>query len=286
MVNRNNSQNALESPANRSREDDLIWRVRSRYNWIYIYLLMEFQSTIDHFMAVRLMTYTGLLYQDLIKSKQTLLGNRLPPVFPVVLYNGDRRWHAPVELRELIVKMPGGLERYLPSFAYLILDEGSYDLTELKPLKNLVAAIFRLEHHSDGQALLEVIANLIEWLKAPEQTRVRRSFSIWINRVLKVPASQDQVAPNDLVEIKTMLSQRIPQWIREGELRGEAWGEARGKVIGKLEGEVETLRKLLVLKFGPLPVWVEQKLISADKTSLDRWVERILTVDDLNDLFD
>ncbi|MGH8475348.1 MAG: Rpn family recombination-promoting nuclease/putative transposase, partial [Methylococcales bacterium] len=60
----------------RSREDDLIWRVRSRYNWIYIYLLIEFQSTIDHFMAVRLMTYTGLLYQDLIKSKQTLLGNR------------------------------------------------------------------------------------------------------------------------------------------------------------------------------------------------------------------
>jgi predicted transposase YdaD len=29
------------------REDDLIWRVRWRADWLYIYLLLEFQSTAD-----------------------------------------------------------------------------------------------------------------------------------------------------------------------------------------------------------------------------------------------
>src|SRR5690625_2865899 len=29
------------------REDDLIWRVRWRGQWLYVYLLLEFQSTVD-----------------------------------------------------------------------------------------------------------------------------------------------------------------------------------------------------------------------------------------------
>jgi len=46
----------------REREDDIIWRVRWGDGWIYVYLLLEFQSSIDKAMAVRLLTYIGLLY--------------------------------------------------------------------------------------------------------------------------------------------------------------------------------------------------------------------------------
>jgi predicted transposase/invertase (TIGR01784 family) len=267
----------------RSREDDVIWRVKYRQSWVYVYLLIEFQSTIDRYMAVRLMTYMGLLYQDLIKSKQFTSDRRLPPVFPVVLYNGETRWNAPTDLKELIVSPPGGLEHYLPSLKYLILDEGAYDLNELTPLKNLVAAIFRLENHTTPEDILAVISNLIEWLETPEQTRLRRSFSIWINRVLQKPGDQNQLMPNmnDLVEIKTMLAQRIPTWIQEGELRGEARGEAQGKI----KGEAKTLLKLLNLKFGKVPDWIEEKVNTANKDQLDRWVECILAADTLEELF-
>ncbi len=272
----------------RDREDDVIWRVKSGQSWIYVYLLIEFQSTIDKYMAVRLMTYMGLLYQDLISTKQLLPGDkgsnkRLPPVLPVVLYNGEKRWNAATELKELIVNLPGGLEQYLPSLKYLILDEGAYKDSELTSLKNLVAAIFRLENSTSYKEVLEVIENLIEWLSTPEQARLRRSFSIWINRVLKAPEQESQTPVNihDLVEIKTMLSQRIPQWLRESEARGEAKGEAKGEA----RGEAKTLLKLLDLKFGPLPQWVEPKIDSASKEQLDHWVEGILTADTLDSLF-
>ena len=102
----------------RAREDDVIWRVKYQQSWIYVYLLIEFQSTIDKYMAVRLMTYMGLLYQDLIKTKQLLPDKRLPPVFPVVLYNGEKRWNATTDLKDLIVNLPGGLEHYLPSLRW------------------------------------------------------------------------------------------------------------------------------------------------------------------------
>ena len=55
----------------RDREDDLIWKVRFNDQWLYVYLLLEFQSSVDPYMAVRMMTYVGLLYQDLIKQEQT-----------------------------------------------------------------------------------------------------------------------------------------------------------------------------------------------------------------------
>ncbi|MCI5146516.1 MAG: transposase, partial [Candidatus Electrothrix sp. AR3] len=54
----------------RDREDDVIWRVKWGGKWLYVYLLIEFQSTVDTFMSVRIMTYLGLLYQDLIRTGQ------------------------------------------------------------------------------------------------------------------------------------------------------------------------------------------------------------------------
>ncbi|MFZ1859424.1 MAG: Rpn family recombination-promoting nuclease/putative transposase [Candidatus Competibacter sp.] len=66
----------------RDRADDIVWRVKVGGEWVYLYLLIEFQSTVDAWMAVRIMTYVGLLYQDLIKQKQVLPERRLPPVLP------------------------------------------------------------------------------------------------------------------------------------------------------------------------------------------------------------
>jgi hypothetical protein len=60
---------------------------------------------------------TGLLYQDLIRSGQLTASGQLPPVLPLVLYNGVRRWQAPEEVAELVATVPGCLERYRPSSA-------------------------------------------------------------------------------------------------------------------------------------------------------------------------
>jgi len=39
-------------------------------------------------MAVRILTYLGLLYQDLLQTKKIRPDEKLPPVLPIVLYNG------------------------------------------------------------------------------------------------------------------------------------------------------------------------------------------------------
>ena len=79
------------------------WRVRFRDDrWLYLVLLLEFQSTDDRAMAVRLLTYTGLLYEKLIGEGVLRDRGELPPVLPIVIYNGSGPWTAAADVAELI----------------------------------------------------------------------------------------------------------------------------------------------------------------------------------------
>jgi len=53
-------------------------------------------------MVLRAMVYAGLLRQHLAKEKRLPADGKLPPIPPVVLYNGDRRWAAPLAVRGLV----------------------------------------------------------------------------------------------------------------------------------------------------------------------------------------
>lgn len=270
----------------RDREDDAIWRIRWGKDWLYVYLLLEFQSTDDHFMAVRILGYLALLYQDLIRTGKLTRHNLLPPVFPVVLYNGRPRWQAPVALDELIQSAPGMLQLYRPQLRYLLLDEGLYNDVELGETRNLVAALFQLENSRSTEDIQAVLERLIDWLKNPSQTSLRRAFTVWMSRVL-LPAKAPKVELpplNDLHEVQTMLAERVKQWADDWKEQGLKAGRDEGLQQGLQQGEAETLLKLSKLKFGEVPDWAVQKILEADKAQLDGWVERILPADSLESL--
>lgn len=72
------------------RHGDLIYRARYHDGSdVYLYLLLEFQSQPDPWMPVRVLVYVGLLYQHLLREGRHTPNGQLPPVFPLVLYNGD-----------------------------------------------------------------------------------------------------------------------------------------------------------------------------------------------------
>lgn len=241
-------------------------------------------------MAVRILSYLGLLYQDLLKSGQLTANGRLPPVVPIVLYNGEPRWNAPEEVADLIETPPGGLARYRPQLRYLLLDEGRYREEDLQPLQNLVAAVFRLENSRTPADLLSVLGALLDWLGAPEQQSLRRAFAVWLNRVLlprRVPeASFPELT--DLHEVRTMLAERVKEWTREwreqGIQEGRREGRNEGLQEGLVEGERMVLLRLLVRKFGPLSDAQCHRLQSADAETVLDWSERVLTATSIDEV--
>jgi len=236
----------------RTREDDLVWRVRLREGWLYVYLLLEFQASVEPYMAVRLMTYVGLLYQDLIRQRELAPGGRLPPVVPVVLYNGLSRWQAAVDVAELVAAGPGGLARYRPQVRYLLLDEGALPAAALPTTRNLVAALFRLENSRQPEDVRRVIENLIEWLATPEQTSLRRAFTVWLKRVLLPARLRGIVVPEvaDLQEVRSMLAERVIEWTKEWQQQGLA----EGLVASAREGVLAALE----IRFGVAPLAVQE----------------------------
>ena len=112
--------------ADQQRIGDVVWRLKLKDGggWVYTYLLLELQSKIERHMALRMMVYVGLLYQDLIKQKQFGPDGLLPAIFPAVIYNGKRPWNAPLQLSELITQVPEPMRAFLPNMSYYLLDEG------------------------------------------------------------------------------------------------------------------------------------------------------------------
>jgi predicted transposase YdaD len=272
----------------RDREDDVIWRVRFKERWLYLYILLEFQSTVDAHMAVRVLTYLGLLYQDLIRQGQAGEDGKLPPVLPIVLYNGKPRWSAATEIADLIDTPPGRQRDYAPRFKYLLLDEGAIDESGPWALKNLAAAIFRLEKSRGTASLAAAVGALVDWLGARDQAGIRRAFTVWIRRAL-LPARFPGInlpEMGDLLEIKTMLAESVMEWTQEWLQQGIQQGEAKGKVEGKAEEASLILQRLLARRFGPLSEETHRRLSAASLEQLETWVERIFDAASLDALFD
>jgi predicted transposase YdaD len=271
----------------REREDDLIWQIRWRNQWLYIYIILEFQSTVDSFMAVRILTYLGLFYQDLIKQQHLTAQDSLSPVLPLVLYNGQPRWYAATNIRDLIPVVPRGLEKYCPHLEYLVVDEGAFSDRELAPLRNLVAALFRLEQSRTVTEIQPILSHLIEWLQTPEQAGLRRDFTVWLQRVLLPRRGLSVKLPNihDLQEMHSMLAETVQQWYAEAEQQGRQEGIQQGRREGQLEGERLLLKFQLQAKFGALSPNLEEQLEVLNAEQLFHCAQRLLSATTLEEVF-
>jgi len=206
---------------------------------VYLYILLEFQSTVDWVMAVRLMVYVGLLYQDLIRQGEVEKGGKLPPVLPIVLYNGERKWRGPLDVADLIEAAAGGsFHKYRPHLRYVLLEERKYGRGALCGLENLAGWLFRLENSGSLDELGVEVKALAERLKGPEYEEIRRAFTSWLGEVLlprRLPA-EELPELNELTEVGAMLAERVREWTRKWREEGLREGEARGRSLGLKEG--------------------------------------------------
>ena len=181
------------------------------------------------------MTYVGLLYEGLIRSRHLMPTGDLPPVVPIVLYNGRDRWTAAQDIARLVAEAPGGLAVYRPQLRYVLIDAGRYTENALAPLQNLAAALFRLENSRTPEDVQQVLAVLVVWLRDPAQDSLRRAFTTWLRRVL-LPARLPMVSipeVQDFGEMQSMLAERVfewtEQWKAEGLQQGLQQGSSRGQ---------------------------------------------------------
>ena len=219
----------------RRRQGDGLWRVRFRdAGWLHVLVLLEFQSTAEPYMAVRMLVYAGLLYQDLIRRGELGPAGELPPVLPVVLYNGRSRWTAADDVAKLLAPVDEPLASYQPSFRYFVLDERARQEDDL-PRGNLVTALIGFENSRSPEALERAVAALLEWLRGPEDGELKRAFLQLALRVAMPAGLRSEglspTAPRleQLEEEPAMLAERVQEWYREAREQGMEQGIEQGR---------------------------------------------------------
>ena len=213
----------------RRRRGDTVWRVDAAGRRTYVLVLLEFQSSSDATMALRVMEYTVLLYKELLHNKRATLGD-LPPVLPIVLYNGERPWSAKQDVADLIGETGPALLPYQLSQRHLVVDERH---AEADYAGELTRAVALLEQSSLPEHLARVAGHLADLVRGPDRDELRRTFQDWL-RVLfermQRESGEESPAPPELTleEMKMTLEERVARWPEEWKQRGVEQGIRQG----------------------------------------------------------
>ena len=260
---KNHSGNYI-TPLFEEKFEDVVWSVEVTWQGVtqqvFLYILLEFQSRVDRTMPIRLMHYVACFYDHLLKNGTTTPHKGLPPVLPIVLYNGSERWTARQDIYDMVhPEPPAFLQVYQPHLRYYLVDEGRYTDEELNLRQTPLSGVFSIENASmDRKGLQQAVDRIVAIIQAdPHKERIDKIITRWLKRHLQrlgAEVNLDQL--NSLVEDKDMLAENLENWAQQ-ERR-----EEREKVLQEteqrlreaekraLEEKRETVRHLLA--FGVL----------------------------------
>ena len=262
----------LVSNGLRQRHADRVWRVRRRDRRGFVLVTVEFQSRVDRTMAVRVLEYSTLLYQELLRNKELRRVARaesdkrdrqrrvkpdpLPPVLPIVLYHGRKRWWARQNVAGLCAPTDEDLVPYQPAQRYFLLDIGAYT-DPLPEGHNLMAALIRIAHCRSVETVSEVLKMLAGRVSSPDQTGLLGAFLVWYEQARRrhgLP-KLDLSILDDLNEGKTMpnemMREQVARWTEQRLAEWAAPRLERSRVEGRVEGQAEVMCRQAARKFDP-----------------------------------
>jgi hypothetical protein len=246
----------------------------------YVYILLEHKSYPEWFTGLQLLRYQVEIWEQVrkeakateersAKSKKKQQRTKLPPIFPLVVYQHKRKWNAPQQFHDLI-EAANEWQPYLPAFKYELVSVASLRETELFSAVLLRAAIRLMRHIFDpdlADKLPQIWAEFRDLAWGPDE----QGFLLVM--LSYVSSTNANVTPGDL---KRSLEIAFPQ---EGDhvmtTMAQQWLE-EGKQLGWQLGVRNTL--LTSIRTG-----LEARF-SADTTRLLPEIEKIQDLEQLQRL--
>jgi hypothetical protein len=131
-------------------ESDIVYKANIDGKEVIFYILLEFQSSVDYRMPLRLFFYINEILREYVKNlnkedKKNKKGFNVPAVIPIVLYNATRKWNAPRYFKD-IVNESELFGDNIVNFKYQLFDVNhQYTKEDLIKNNNITSAIFLLD---------------------------------------------------------------------------------------------------------------------------------------------
>ncbi|HYO52314.1 Rpn family recombination-promoting nuclease/putative transposase [Archangium sp.] len=272
----------------RETESDLLFSARlSGGRPVLFYVLLEHQSSVDGWMALRMLRY---VVRQLEHWRQEHPGSGLLPVIiPLVLYHGPGGgWSAPRRVEELFDVPSEGEESerwraLVPRFEYRVDDLTAERAEALMarpgpPLVRLALLALRYGRTKELAERLPGWAALLEQLQAAPGGL--EELSAVFHYLLMVGDEEAQAATVGMLK-SVVGAQRAEEWM-------PTWSEKhfeQGRQQGKAEGRAEYLLRILAARGVPVDDQSRQRIMSCtDMATLDLWFERALKATRLSEV--
>lgn len=230
------------------RESDILYRIRHGSNDVFVYVLLEHQSKVDFLMPYRLLSYMVRIWDRFVSDAGIVSGRKdffLPPIIPVVFYDGAKKWTADRTFAEKVANS-SDFWRYVPKFEYRLLSLRENTPDEFLSFNDALGAMLYLANPSKDEDIRGALKRLKELVRniAPEEGRL---LAIHSYAYIKILARREGVEVDDVLEehleekeadeVLTYLEKEIRKLKKEG--REE--GRKEGVELAKLQ----TVRRML-----------------------------------------
>lgn len=230
-------------------ECDLVYEGNFDDEKVIFYILLEFQSSVDYTMPIRLLFYMCEILREYVKNnnhKKYDKNIKIPAVLPIVLYNGNRVWDVPTEFKEIIYNAKRFGNDIL-NFKYNVIDvNNKLDKDMLMELKGVSSAIFLLDQKIDPMEFLRrvrAIAVAYDTLTEEEMKSLKHWIRNTIDKKLADTAIQileadkegvDMMVANNAFILTEMKEEAKKQGLAEGIKEGKKEGVELAKKVFKL----------------------------------------------------
>ena len=137
----------------------------------YFISLIEHKTQVDYNVAIQIFRYIYQIWEDYEKemeAKQKGISKtkifQYPPVIPIVYYEGNERWTAPMELKEKI-SMQEMFGDMIPNFTYQLVrlnDYSNEELLDKGDAISLMMMINKIKNHKDVEQFMRLPSGRIE----------------------------------------------------------------------------------------------------------------------------
>ena len=251
----------------RSRFNDMVWRLRFRgpdhdAKWLYVIVMLEFQSTVDWLMALRIQSYAVRIYESIPFVKSPNSKTRLPPILAIVVYNGRRPWRAARSLSDLVGPGTRPAEpspAVAPTFtgeSYVLIDLQGLAAEDLPP-DNVVSLLARAHGMRDAEDVSRTFDEAWRLLGGPQREGLRDAFFPWLAKlgkqigvdlsILEVKRMRDNLDADG--EVRLMVEERLQASLDKMKAQSLEQGLERGRQEAR-EEKLDLVRRMTALRFG------------------------------------
>ena len=246
-----------------------------------VYILLEHKSYPDKFVAFQLARYILKIWEQSPLDKN----QKLPLIFPLVLYHGKSRWNYKKELIDLVEKTNSALWRkHTLNFEYFVCDISQIPAEEIKGVAMLQAALSLMKYIQKPNELLPRLVGIFELLFLMPRQNVLQ----FLSKVIKYLSVSSKIITTS--EIDKAMNTAIKQKKKRVDLyeefiqRWKSEGLEVGKKEGIQEGEKNLLFRQITKRFGKISKQVSSQIENLSIANLETLGEKLFDFSTMSDV--